>query len=112
MKLTSRCCPRLKRQRDRPAFHLKIEKTVRTSGATSDSDTKKLLIDHFHRPKGILFSALDFAPPSSALVQKRRIAPVVFDPSVSPPDDADLKGIPELLQEIALVLSKRAISHT
>src|SRR3982074_1854371 len=35
MKLTSRCCPRLKRQRDRPAFHLKIEKTVRTNGATS-----------------------------------------------------------------------------
>ena len=35
MKLTSRCCPRLNRQRDRPAFHLKIEKTVRTNGATS-----------------------------------------------------------------------------
>jgi len=35
MKLTSRCCPRLKRQRDRPALHLKIEKTVRTNGATS-----------------------------------------------------------------------------
>ena len=35
MKLISRCCPRLNWQRDRPAFHLKIEKTVRTNGATS-----------------------------------------------------------------------------
>jgi hypothetical protein len=35
MKLISRCCPRLNWQRDRPAFHLKIEKAVRTNGATS-----------------------------------------------------------------------------
>ncbi|MGZ0008306.1 hypothetical protein [Burkholderia gladioli] len=72
--------------------------------ALPDSEqTRRLNEAHAHR---IPMSALDFAPPSSALVVERRIAPILVDGSANlPTDDAELRESYDLVHEVALVLT-------
>lgn len=70
-----------------------------------ESDSKRLITESIHSRKRITVSALDMAPPDSALVAKQNYGDVVFDPIHHQPDETGNLAVRTLLDEIALVLT-------
>lgn len=73
-------------------------------GAVPDSTQKRMISGEIFNPNRWMTSAIDFSPPSSALVARQNIAPIIFDPTSCQLDERDIKKYTHL-KEIALVLT-------
>lgn len=86
-----------------------VELTENTSivpfEAIPESEMKQLLAHRGHRDNGLIASAIDMSGPSSALMMKRIISPLTYDPDQGPQDDSSSTQAHELLKEIATVLT-------
>lgn len=73
--------------------------------AIPESEIKQVLASRGHRDNGLIASAIDMSGPSSALMMKRIISPLTYDPDQGPQDDSSSTQAYEILNEVATVLT-------